>query len=179
MTEIETQTNAGHVTIGPRFFETAIKDYENPHWAFVREIMQNSIDAGSRTIHWKFAPSPDGGLTVTITDDGCGMNRDILVNKLLELGGSGKEFRDGAVGGFGKAKELLLFSQRSYRIETHNLILEGSGADYTLADIDDFGIDGTVITVHLHPKFDKPQLLRERIPFFSRLDFIRIDKVGN
>ena len=45
------------------------------------------------------------------------MNEDILLNKLLTLGGSHKDSPD-AVGGFGKAKEVLFFTWRYWRIIT-------------------------------------------------------------
>ena len=150
---------AGQVTIGHRFFETAIKDYENPAWAFVREIMQNSIDAHATNIKWEFR-WPEDGLEVTVSDDGSGMDRDTLVDKLLSLGGSGKEFANGAVGGFGKAKELLFFCHHSYRIETRDLIVEGSGASYTITESDDFPVDGTQVTVRMHPRFDLPRVFQ-------------------
>ena len=46
--------------------------------------------------------------------------------------------RNGAVGGFGKAKELLYFAHRAYKIQTGHLIVEGSGAGYDLHRSDDY-----------------------------------------
>ena len=38
------------VIIGPEFFKKEFNEYDNWRWAWVREICQNSIDAGSAQI---------------------------------------------------------------------------------------------------------------------------------
>ena len=60
------------------------------------------------------------------------MDFETLSNKLLSLGSSGKDFKGGSVGGFGKAKEILYFAHKSYRIESGQWRVEGSGAGYNL-----------------------------------------------
>jgi hypothetical protein len=49
-------------------------------------------------------------------DDGCGMNANIIRDKLLVLGGSQK--KEGSVGGFGKAKEILFFAWSQWSIKS-------------------------------------------------------------
>ncbi len=120
-----------HITIGPAFFAKAFNDYANWEWAIIREFFQNSIDCGSRTIT-VLCHEDDGKTHLTIENDGIPMSEEVLVEKLLALGGSGKNFEEGNTGGFGKAKEILYFCHDSYRIRTANLTVEGNGATYTL-----------------------------------------------
>lgn len=121
------------IKIGPEFFQNAIRDYSNKYWAFVREIFQNSMDSeGCNRIDVEVKLMEDGTTRVAVADNGAGMTEDVLRNKLLTLGGSGKGFQNGKVGGFGKAKEILYFAQNRYSIRTNNLKVEGSGAQFKL-----------------------------------------------
>lgn len=145
---MESMTYENQVAIGPEFFRKAFNDYADWGWALVREFFQNSADAGSTKIcfsvdHEQVAPNQSTILTVT--NNGSPMTRDILVNKLLALGGSGKNFQ-GSVGGFGKAKEILYFCHLRYTIQTGNLVVTGSGAGYNIEEVD-YYTDGTVSTI--------------------------------
>jgi hypothetical protein len=125
-------TDAGerHIQIGPEFFRNALRDYSNPHWAFVREILQNAMDAKAKRISVSVQTVGEDTVVV-VDDDGIGMDVETLETKLLSLGSSGKKF-EGTVGGFGKAKEILFFAQKSYRIETQDNLVEGCGASYRI-----------------------------------------------
>src|SRR5207237_5940442 len=80
---------ASSVTIGPEFFGKSFNDYRDKYWAFAREIMQNSIDCGSRSIDISIREMPDDDATlVVVRNDGEPMTEDILVGKLLSLGSS-------------------------------------------------------------------------------------------
>ncbi|TVQ95496.1 MAG: hypothetical protein EA399_17725 [Desulfovibrionales bacterium] len=116
----------GHVVIGHEFFRKSVMDYQDWRWALVREFLQNSIDAKSTAIDITLT---SGGMKVA--DNGIGMDDDVLLNKLLRLGGSGKNFQD-AVGGFGKAKEILYFLHKSYSIRTRSFFLRGKGSAFEL-----------------------------------------------
>lgn len=126
------------VTIGPEFFAKSFNDYRDQFWAFAREILQNSLDCGSTRIEVRLQEildPPDGvrdRTVVVVTNNGTPMTREILVDKLLSLGSSGKDFRDGSVGGFGKAKEILYFAHESYTIDSGDWKLSGSGAGYDI-----------------------------------------------
>jgi hypothetical protein len=122
----------GRVKIGPEFFEKAKNDYDNWQWALVREYMQNGIDAKSKNIKiiLKYNITEDL-TTMEVVNDGEVMTDNILEDKLLCLGGSGKNFVDGSVGGFGKAKELLFFCHESYTIQSGCTVVTGKGADFT------------------------------------------------
>lgn len=122
-----------HVTIGNAFFAKAFNDYANWRWALGRELGQNSIDCGSKTITVTIAP--EGSNTRLIwANDGPPMTKDILVNKFLSIGESGKDFNDGAVGGFGKAKELIALAHLEYTIKTGPYTVKGSGGQYDLSE---------------------------------------------
>jgi hypothetical protein len=136
---------AKHITIGPEFFAKARNDYDNWHWAVIREFFQNGIDCGSSEIHVEITET--GGSTILrVRNDGDPMNEAVLVDKLLCLGGSGKNF-DNTTGGFGKAKEVLYFCHESYMIRSGNLRVDGSGASYDLTT--DEYVDGTISEISI------------------------------
>jgi hypothetical protein len=122
---------AHSVSVGPRFFRKAFNDYSDKYWAFAREVMQNSIDCGSTHISVTIGELDDVKTLVVVENNGDVMTQDVLINRLLSLGESGKDF-NGSVGGFGKAKEILYFAHQSYMIETGPLQVEGCGAGYNL-----------------------------------------------
>lgn len=120
------------VRIGPEFFSKTFNDYADKWWAIIREFAQNSVDARSNRIEIS-VEAEDGHTALTVTNDGEPMSREILTEKLLTLGGTGKNFED-TVGGFGRAKELLYYCHRSYTIHSGPFWVDGSGAGYDLRD---------------------------------------------
>jgi len=129
-------TESRFVKIGPEFFAKELREYANWRWAFVREALQNCIDAPRCKNAWFNVTEEDGYTTVTWGNDGKPMDLETIENKLFALGGTGKGF-EGTVGGFGKAKTLLYFAQESYEIVTGNLRIKGSGGDYTVTTTSD------------------------------------------
>jgi ssRNA-specific RNase YbeY (16S rRNA maturation enzyme) len=126
------------VKIGPSYFQQAFKDYSNWCWAWAREIMQNCIDApGCNKIDIVTTPSFEKEYIISVTNNGIPMTRDILENKFLSLGESGKRF-EGSVGGFGKAKELIAFCHKAWTIRTGNLVCTGEGGDYQIIETKDY-----------------------------------------
>ncbi len=124
------------VKIGPEFFANTKRDYNDWRFAFVRELAQNSIDCGSKTIDVRI--DYDGTDTiVTWENDGAPMDEDILVNKFLCMGGTGKNFNN-AVGGFGLAKQLIAFCHKSYEIRSGDCVVNGVGGEYELTNGDFF-----------------------------------------
>jgi hypothetical protein len=119
------------------FVKTAQRDYSSPLRALIREFLQNSRDAGATDIHFNFIPDENNNIVLTVEDNGCGMDQDIIVNKLMALGETTKEGSD-HTGGFGVAKILLFFAHESYTIETRNLIVKGSGGVYNIQSIDTY-----------------------------------------
>lgn len=134
------------IRIGPEFFAKIKNDYSNWSWALVREFAQNSIDAkGSKNIEFTISLLPNGCTQLICHNDGAPMTRDILTNKLLTLGGSGKNFEDGNIGGFGVAKSLLYYCHRHYTIYTGDYKVVGSGAQYTIEDAEYFAGTKSII----------------------------------
>lgn len=125
------------ISVGPHFFKKEFNDYQDWRWAVVREFLQNSIDCSSSKISVTVDEQGDDTI-LTVENNGSPMTEDILVNKLLALGESGKNF-DGSVGGFGKAKIVLYFAHEEYTIRTGSLEVKGRGGDYSLErGLDDF-----------------------------------------
>lgn len=120
------------ITIGREFFITALKDYDDWPLKWWREAVQNAVDAGAQNVALGAMKNPDETHTVFCDDDAAGMDEDTLINKFLVLGGTTKVGAGGAAGGFGKAKELLLLPWISWKIHTRDIIVEGSGIDYTV-----------------------------------------------
>lgn len=140
---------ASSISIGPEFFAKAKNDYASFPWALTREFFQNSIDApGSDRIDVEVITVEGNVTQMTVKNNGAPMTKEILVGKLLSLGGTGKGFQ-GSVGGFGKAKEVLYFCHRSYQIQTGDMLVEGSGAGYNLHEGCTEVLDGTRSTIVL------------------------------
>lgn len=133
------------ITIGPEFFRKSKLDYSNWVWAFVREIAQNSIDCRSSKIVLSAQLNAEGDTVVVVQNNGSPMTETEMVTRLLSLGSSGKNF-EGTVGGFGKAKEILYFTHKSYKIESGTIVCEGSGANYEITLAGEY-LHGTRSTV--------------------------------
>ncbi|TWO69110.1 hypothetical protein FN976_20460 [Caenimonas sedimenti] len=130
MANLETRS----VQMPSSFFKSSKREYKDWRFAMVREFVQNSYDAGAATIRFTIDSSAQGHTVLTVADDGTGMDEDTLVNVLLCLGGSRKP--DGAVGGFGYAKTILLLAHHSYSVCTVAAdgmcrVVKGSGGTYT------------------------------------------------
>lgn len=123
------------VKIGPEFFQKVKLDYADWRYALAREFLQNCFDApGCKTV--EVTVKRDGPDTrLTVANDGRPMSRDELENKLLTLGGSGKNFEGENTGGFGVAKSLLYYTHKSYSIWTGTLKVTGAGAQYEIESV--------------------------------------------
>jgi len=121
------------MTIGPEFFITALKDYNDWPLKWWREAVQNAVDAGGKAVALGAVKQDDGTMLVSCDDDGRGMDEETIITKFLVLGATTKTGPSGAAGGFGKAKELLLLPWISWRIHSRDTVVEGAGIDYTTA----------------------------------------------
>lgn len=135
------------VKIPKSYFAKAKLEYSDWRFAWFREVVQNSVDAGCKTIKFKTATFPDGNLCVTVIDDGSGMTEDTIVNVLLALGESAKVGED-SVGGFGMAKNLILLAHESWSVISGNVKVFGIGGNYEVEHQVNFQL-GTRITVTL------------------------------
>ncbi len=114
------------------FWVKMLQRYTNWELAWWREVVQNARDAGATLIELDIksgvyrdietgAETP--AMVVSAYDNGSGMSADILRRALLTRGGSVKP--ESAVGGFGDAKNLILFPWYGWRVETNDLVAEG------------------------------------------------------
>lgn len=90
----------------------------------VKEILQNSFDAVKTMLEQKQIDEgkidirlDDQNRTVTVTDNGSGMAPEVLGKQFLEIAGTKKETTR-ASGGFGIAKMLFLFGNKSLHVLT-------------------------------------------------------------
>lgn len=77
-----------------------VRQFADPY-AFLRELVQNGIDAGATALEVMVERSVDGIVTTSVTDDGCGMSRDVIEGPLLTLFSSSKEGQTGKIGKYG------------------------------------------------------------------------------
>ena len=89
---------------GPDFrkwIEAGYRDYGKDPWFFIRELAQNSRDAGASSIHVKAELTPAKEERLVFEDDGSGMSYDHAVNYLFRLYASSKANDKYAAGLFG------------------------------------------------------------------------------
>jgi len=70
-------------------------------YAFLRELVQNGIDAGSRRIEIRLEREGDGHVLTSLADDGSGMGRAVIEGPLLTLFSSSKEKDTTKIGKYG------------------------------------------------------------------------------
>jgi hypothetical protein len=127
------------------FFVNERRHYSNWRFAFWREFFQNSIDAGAGNIDISIKRDENNKIIVVFSDNGSGMTREILDSVYFRLGETTKK-GDDSVGGFGRARILTCFSMDSYEIRTLNLLVKGSGGEYTIDEVDSI-LYGTRVTI--------------------------------
>lgn len=76
-----------------------VRQFADPH-AFVRELVQNSIDAGATSIAVRLERAA-GIVTTSVRDDGAGMDRAVIEGPLLTLFNSSKEGDSTKIGKYG------------------------------------------------------------------------------
>lgn len=130
------------------FFKKEKFMYSNWKFSVIRELFQNSIDAGAKFINVEIIRDNDE-LILKFLDDGCGMTEDVLLNHLLCLGGTNKD-SDDMTGGFGAAKKILFFAHNNYEIKTLDNIVNGSGDLFNIGKLsEDEYVNGTETTISL------------------------------
>ena len=135
------------VSIPASHFSKSVKRfYGDPDTAIIREVVQNSVDAGATEI--RITVTEVG--TLRVTDNGRGMTEQVVRDGLLTYSGSVKDA--GAVGGFGVAKEIILFQHEFYCIRTGTIQVDGKHLQYSITR-DHAPHVGTSITVMFHEDY--------------------------
>lgn len=153
------------------FTHNVKKNYQDHETALIREFLQNSVDAGSSDIFFEFNKQER---ILTVSDDGCGMNRDILVNALLTMSGSHKG--SNSIGGFGAAKEILLFQHEWYKVSTNAgygdgvISVVGKQLDYDFTDEHLLTGLGTVFKIKFHQDYDLDSFENHAIDYLTQCD---------
>ena len=121
--------------------------------AFVRELVQNSLDAGAGRDELPIRQN-ERRLEIRVVDDGEGMDRRIIDDYLLTLFRSSKEedltkigkFGIGFVSLFAVEPELVVVD--TARDGTHHRIVFDADHSYTLAEVDE-PFEGTQVTLYV------------------------------
>ena len=132
--------------------ESLVGQFDDPY-VFVRELIQNSLDAGAAVIdvdmHWEA-----GTLTIAVVDDGEGMDRSIIEDYLLTLFRSTKERDRTRIGKFGigfvslfamKPQQVVVDTGRD--LVWHRVVFDAQ-FDYTLLH-NEAPFEGTTVTLTL------------------------------
>lgn len=139
-------TEKRSVSIAPRYWlETVRRDYHDWRFAWVREAAQNSLDAGATHIDAHIIALDHDTCRLTWQDNGRGMSGDVLLNRLMAMGGSEKG--TGGTGGFGVAKAILFFSQHSYTVSSYGGTIRGTAGEYVFNANETLKVPGTVLDV--------------------------------
>ena len=85
---------------GDGVVDEMVRQFADRH-AFVRELVQNAIDAGATRIEIGISRRGDGTITTTVDDDGAGMTRATIEGPLLTLFSSSKEDDPTKIGKYG------------------------------------------------------------------------------
>lgn len=122
-----------HVGINHDYFTKGLLDYQNWHWAWGRELLQNGVDAGAS--HVTFDVHYDGEYTIAkCSNNAPPMSRDVLINKFLSIGGTTKSAGGSSVGGFGIAKTVIALAHHQYSIRTGEFEVKGFGGEFELLE---------------------------------------------
>lgn len=155
---------ASQVKVPQEFFAKSKLEYSDWRWAFFRELIQNAYDAGATEIFFDLELSSIGTIKILCCDNGCGMNKDVLQNVLLALGGSKKP--DGSIGGFGYAKSLLFFAHKRYSVRTGHWLVDGIGGEYEMRQ-QPTSILGTAIEVEMESEGYSLEVFKEKLSRYA------------
>lgn len=111
------RTGAPKLTADPGIVEDMVRQFADRH-AFLRELVQNGIDAGATQIDVRIERSPDGMVRTSVEDDGAGMTRKIIEGPLLTLFESSKESDSTKIGKYGVGF-VSVFATEPEHVEVH------------------------------------------------------------
>lgn len=153
------------VTVPHQFFKDERTKLYNWKPDFWRELLQNSIDAGSKVIKIGLTECDGGLLRIEFTDDGCGMTLGVLEEVYFALGATTKN-DSSSIGGFGRARIMTCFGHEKYEIETLNHSVRGCGANYEIDHNDEY-VDGCKVRVWMEG-IEKEEMLQVLTGYLER-----------
>lgn len=107
------------------FFRKERGVYDDWHEALFRELFQNEIDAGASRIDISLAAAESGAGSRLIFDgNGAGMTEKVM-REIFCRPGTTTKTGEGTIGGKGRARVLICFSQAGYRIDTNDIWCAG------------------------------------------------------
>lgn len=96
-----------------------VRQFADVH-AFVRELVQNGIDAGATALDVRVERSLDGMASVSVADDGCGMTMEIVEDALLVLFRSTKDTDASKIGKYGVGfMSVFAIEPSEVTVDTH------------------------------------------------------------
>ena len=122
------------IAVSPKFFKKERNNYKDFRFAFWRELLQNSVDAGASKINIGFVDGGRGNSIVDFSDNGSGFNADVRDNVFFCLGETDKG-KEGDIGGFGKARIVVCFSQNNYQVMSQDWKAWGEGGSYEVESL--------------------------------------------
>ncbi|MEL6341611.1 MAG: ATP-binding protein [Myxococcota bacterium] len=144
--------------------------------AFVRELIQNSLDAGAGRVEVR-AIEEDDRLRIDVEDDGEGMDRATIEGYLLTLFRSSKERDQTKIGKFGVGfVSLFALKPELVVVDTgrdglHHRVIFDEHQEYTLALVDE-PFEGTTVTLYVAGKKREreplAQAIREAVHYWCR-----------
>lgn len=147
-----------HVSVGGRaaeeVLESLVKQFSDPY-TFIRELLQNSLDAGSARIEVRLTYAAEAReLHVEVQDDGDGMDRPIIEGYLLTLFRSTKEDDLTKIGKFGIGfTSIFAMEPAAVVVDTgrdgvwHRVTFDAA-REYTLSRLTD-PYEGTTVTLRI------------------------------
>lgn len=134
--------------------------------SFVRELVQNSLDAGAGRVDLTFL-ADDGPLVIEVLDDGEGMDRQIIEECLLTLFRSSKERDLTKIGKFGVGfVSLFALDPERVVVDTardglHYRVVFARDRSFTLLEVDT-PFEGTQVRIETRETGAKARALAER-----------------
>jgi hypothetical protein len=136
----------------PGLVTEMVRQFADPY-AFLRELVQNSIDAGGSSIAARVERASDGLVSTSVRDDGSGMTPEVIEGALLTLFSSTKEGDTSKVGKYGVGfMSVFAIEPERVIVETwregsaHELTLSPDHS-YVLSELEGRDAHGTCVTL--------------------------------
>lgn len=152
-----------------KWIEAGLKDYGDDPWFFIRELAQNSRDAGARIIRVKADHTADKNEILVFADDGRGMTYRHAVQYLFRLYASSKAKEKYSAGRFGigfwtvlKFNPTKIIIESCYKKEKWAVEIDADlNAARVAADLNSRGVRITLV---------RPAVEKSRAAFLYRVE---------